>query len=325
MKHRNRVAYLARCVLALAVILPGLASCDGEGPTEETEAAPDHFGGIVFQSGEVLNPFFVDVGWIYVAREDGSNVFRLEEGGTPAWSPDGRRIAYSGEPWVGAKQGDIFVLDLETGEKARITETGDHDLQPQWSPDGTRISFTRCLPDHCRAHIMKADGTGVRAVEGHPWDAWQVIWSPDGGSWLYSKPLGGLNYEIFLSDTLGGNEVRRTESSFPDVSPNWSPDGNRIAYLTIGADGYSGAYPGIYVMDADGKNRIMLSEPRGDSLKSDPAWSADGREVLFALRPERGDMPFELVVVRAEAGGTARRLGVVGRSPQVVASSPRRQ
>lgn len=57
----------------------------------------------------------------------------------PAWSPDGRSIAFSGN--VGGIS-DLFVYDLESEELTRLTDDKYADLQPSWSPDGSTIAFT---------------------------------------------------------------------------------------------------------------------------------------------------------------------------------------
>src|SRR5215208_2189800 len=93
----------------------------------------------------------------------------------PAWSPDGRRIAFTRESGGGdtpARVG-INVMNADRTDVRPLTQVGAapqaHDLGPQWSPDGTRLVFQRVDPRTRRSaiHVVNADGTGATRVT--PW------------------------------------------------------------------------------------------------------------------------------------------------------------
>ena len=85
------------------------------------------------------------------------------------------------------------------------------------------------------------------------------------------------NFEIYVMDADGGNQVNLTDHPAYDGQPDWSPDGTKIAFVS----GRDGAGTQIYVMDADGENPIRLTDGLG--TKGDPDWSPDGRKIAFSF------------------------------------------
>jgi WD40-like Beta Propeller Repeat len=209
----------------------------------------------------------------------------------PAWSPDGRQIAFA--RWLGEDQRyetEIVVVPVDGGServvwRQRRDDRGSGVGLPVWSPDGARIAFTRSRLDrsfHFRFSLLLVDAAG-----GQPRllarDAGDAAWSPDGariafastrdrnGEWCGSDECF-YNGELYVMNSDGTNPVRLTHNRGDDSSPSWSPDGRRIAFASNrnNRDDPPGLDTEIYTIGADGTCLTWLTN--GAPLSSDPAW-----------------------------------------------------
>jgi dipeptidyl aminopeptidase/acylaminoacyl peptidase len=148
---------------------------------------------------------------------------------------------------------DIWIVDVESGDKSMVTDSPYRDYAPSISPDGARIAFTR--EDESRnVFIVNCDGTGLeRLTRGTPGDDFSPAWSPRGDTLAYlsarDHPEEGLPYaEVYLMDPDGGNQRRLSASEHGLENPGalwWSPEGDEIAVWEMG----SGAGTGIALVD----------------------------------------------------------------------------
>lgn len=238
--------------------------------------------------------------------------------GAPAWSPDGKQIAYYSE--VGGKPADLFVIDA-TGLNARqLTNTPEAEGYPAWSPDGRQIAFESHTPDgNFDVYVMNADGSNVRRLTHEVKRDVGPAWSPDGLKLAFMSDRAGTEFNLYWMNA-DGSAVEQLTSGETDWFPQFSPDGKRIVFhrwsdvhvldltarvptrLTVDPD--NGMYPSwspdstriafmsrrggptvIYTMNADGTSqRPLVRMTTGSAI--DPRWSPDGATIVFVHVPE---------------------------------------
>ena len=228
-------------------------------------------------------------GDIYVMNPDGTNLINLTqspegEEGSPAWSPNGKQIAYKSWGIFNANgffQSDIWVMDADGASQRNLTNHIAVDRQPDWSPDGRQIAFTSdrnsdwefdIWGGNSEVYVMNTDGANLINLTKHPAKDSSPDWSPDGNQIAFSSDRDG-NREVYVMNDDGTNPINLTNHPARDGGAAWSPDGMRIAFST-NRDGNWEKKPNdnweVYVMNADGTNPINLTNhPAWDSS---PAW-----------------------------------------------------
>jgi TolB protein len=218
-------------------------------------------------------------GAVYVVNTDGGGKRVLtrtawidgpEVANGPAWSPDGRRIAFLN---VRHQNQDIYVLDLGSGQTHRVTRDRADDREPAWSPDGRTIAFVserRASGFFSHVFVINADGNGERRLTHDLNGASYPAWSPDGRKIVFFDHGNGT----YVVNADGSGQRRLGPGA---LEHSWSPDGQRIAYL----DGSSGTFQ-LYVMNTDGTGKHHIA--RG----ARPSWSPDGSKIAFIADPAGG-------------------------------------
>jgi TolB protein len=149
----------------------------------------------------------------------------------PAWSPDGKRLAFTS-----TRDGnqELYVALADGSERKRLTSDPAIDAHPSWSPDGKRIAFATSRWGDLELAVVQADGSDlVRLTESRGLDDYPA-WSPDGKQIAFTSNRTG-NFEIFTIDADGKNPHNRTQHPAIDNFPAWTPDG-RLTFVS-GRDG----------------------------------------------------------------------------------------
>ena len=217
-----------------------------------------------------------DVSALFVMDKDGSNRRRLVEftrgfyNEGLDWSPDGTKIAYA----AGSDRSphDIYVVDVASGEATRLTEGAADEYEPVWSPDGTKIAFT-----------IETPGTG-----------------PD--------PVPSIDIAVMDSD--GSNQTVLTEHAHADHSPQWSPDGSLISFVSERDDqnannpDVGAVFSEIYVMEPTGENERRVTDHAVH--KDEYEWSPDGTRFAYLGRCDNdvcNDMETDVYAIGVDGTG----------------------
>jgi Tol biopolymer transport system component/polyisoprenoid-binding protein YceI len=256
------------------------------------------FLGLTSQEGEPVPPggiFAIHGGSAALTQlTDGQSVGAVDD--EPAWSADGRQIAFVRYP--AERPPDVWLMRADgTGQR---TLTSNAELQsPAWSPDGTWLAAVVAAQQHPALKLIGVSTGEVRGLFDDPGAESSPRWSPDGRSIAFTLlRKGATNEDIFSINPDGSGLRRLTSDPAYDYQPRWSPDGKRIAFIRAGA---------IWVMDADGRNAKRLTPAlRADS----PTWSPDGKRLAFVIAGtglmNAGDERRDLWFVNADGSGLAR-------------------
>src|SRR5215203_1176979 len=268
-----------------------------------------------------------EVPYIFVMNTASSDQRKLLDSAAraPAWSPDGKEIAFSAEGDDGYSY-NIYIMNADgSGEPRQITPSVGYGtgvdpvsaIDPAWSSDGRKIAFF----GNGHIYVVNASSEGGDtnqplqltddpAPDTHP------SWSPDGEEIAFTRgdPVtSGVPSHVYKVDADGSKETRLTYfAKGKELWPTWSPDGEMIAFVRTG---YPGApdpeSSGIFVMDSDGSDPALIREFFGETL-SHPDWRAAQNEERTQPASEEEESTEEVIKEQRALDAALRSGGLQG-------------
>ena len=213
---------------------------------------------------------------LYVADADGRRSQQVLTSDqpimSPAWSPDGRKLAY-----VSFESGKaaIYIQDVATGQRVQATSFDGINGAPTWSPDGRRIAMSLSKDGQPEIYILDVANRSVeRVTQSNSIDT-EPAWSPDGRSLIFTSDRSG-GPQIYQYSLGSGETNRITFTGNYNARARFSPDGEEIFFIHRSSRGYQ-----VAKQDLGGGRLVVLSESTRDES---PSVAPNGTMVIFATQ-----------------------------------------
>lgn len=230
-----------------------------------------------------------------VADADGSNsqtiVSSHEPIMSPAWSPDGRRLAYVS---FENRRPAIYVQDLASGQRDLVASYPGINGSPAFSPDGQRLAMTLSKDGNANIYVLDLLSRQLTQVTDHFAIDTEPAWSPDGNDLIFTSDRGG-SPQIYRTSAAGGPATRISTEGDYNARSSYSPDGKSITMVTR----VNGQFR-IAVQDLARGFTKLLSQ---GGLDESPSFSPNGSMVIYATIQNGQGV---LATAAVEGGGSQR-------------------
>ena len=211
---------------------------------------------------------------LQVADADGANAQTALSSNepilSPAWSPDGSRLAYVS---FENKKPVVYVHSLATGQRRAVANFRGSNSAPAWSPDGRTLAVVLSRAGGSQLFLMDADGSNVRRLTSSSAIDTEPYYSRDGSTIYFTSDRGG-SPQIYSIPVTGGTPQRITFQGNYNVTPRVSPDGKSLVFVHRDDGRFQ-----VAIMDLATKQIQVLTDTDRDES---PSFAPNGRMILYA-------------------------------------------
>lgn len=194
---------------------------------------------------------------------------------SPAWSPDGTRVAYVS---FERKKPVVYVQDLVSRQRTVVANFKGNNSAPAWSPDGKRLAVALSRDGLTQVYSVNADGSGLQRLTNSDGIDTEPQYSPDGQAIYFTSDRSG-GPQIYRMSATGGAAQRVTFGGSYNITPRISPDGKTLAYISR----RNGRFQ-LYSLDLASGQELRLSDSAKDES---PSFSPNGKYLMYATESGR--------------------------------------
>ncbi len=235
---------------------------------------------------------------LQIADADGFNAQILLESPepllSPSWSPDGKKIAYVS---FEGKNSAVYIQDILTGKRERVSAFEGINSAPDWSPEGSRLALTLSKDGNTEIYIMNLNTKSLQRITRASGIDTEPAWSPNGQKLAFTSDRSG-GPQIYEVDVRGGRPKRLSFEGNYNARPSYSPDGKFITLVHA----IDGSYR-IGILDLGNGYINTLTDAR---LDESPSFAPNGSMIIYATTGVRGG---QLAAVSTD-GYIHQRLGL---------------
>lgn len=192
---------------------------------------------------------------------------------SPAWSPDGNKVAYVS---FENKVSEIFVQTLNTGERKSVAKYKGINGSPAWSPDGRKLAVTLSKDGNSDIYILTLANKSLTKIT----QSWAIdteaAWSPDGKKILFTSDRGRLP-QLYMKNSDGSGRAERiTFEGDYNARGSFSADGKTLVMV----QGQQGTYR-IAALDLQARTTTVLTS---GPLDESPSFAPNGQTIIYARR-----------------------------------------
>ena len=190
---------------------------------------------------------------------------------SPAWSPDGSKLAY-----VSFERGDsaIYMQDIVTGSRRLLSARRGINGAPKFSPDGRRLAVSLSFEGNPEIYVMDLGGGALTRVTNSLSIDTEPEWAPDGGSLIFTSDRSGKP-QLYQVSAGGGSPQRLTFQGQYNADASISYDGNQLAMVQGNGNVYR-----IAIMDKSLGNQVKFVSP--GNLDESPSFAPNASMLLYA-------------------------------------------
>ncbi|HZV91892.1 MAG TPA: Tol-Pal system beta propeller repeat protein TolB [Caldimonas sp.] len=193
---------------------------------------------------------------------------------SPAWSPDGKELAYVS---FEQQKAVVFVHTVATGQRRAIADFRGSNSAPAWSPDGSYLAVTLSRDGGSQLFFIGKDGSNPRRITTSQAIDTEAQFSAD-GKYLYFTSDRGGSPQIYRMAMPPGRVERVTFTGGYNISPAVSPDGRTLAYIARSGNAFRLS---ILDLSTPGAQPVQITDTSDDDH---PSFAPNGRLLIYATK-----------------------------------------